>query len=261
MSDRVDLSAQLMRADAPLPPALHALAARLAPDARLVPVWRNALGGLTVRLYPHRARASLVLKWSPAGREVALADERARLDWAGRYHAVPRVLDAGETDDGEGGVAEWMLTAALPGDSAVSDRWRAEPRTAVRAIGTGLRRLHDALPVAECPFVGPRLDGEPGIEHPVVAHGDACAPNTLLDDDGRFLAHVDLGALGVADRWSDLAIASLSLGWNYGPGWDAELYDAYGIEPDERLIRLWRARWNADSEPADDDGSIIGAAL
>jgi kanamycin kinase len=31
----------------------------------------------------------------------------------------------------------------------------AEPRTAVRAIGTGLRLLHDRLPVADFPFGSP----------------------------------------------------------------------------------------------------------
>lgn len=249
MATRIDLSAQLLRGDSPVPPALRALAERLAPDSRLVPLWRNDLGGVTVRLDPHRARASLVLTWRPPGREVEIAEERARLEWAGQFHPVPRVLDAGEADDGAGDSAQWMLTAAIPGDSAVADRWRAEPRTAVRAIGEGLRRLHDALPIANCPFSGPALDrvigdGEPEVEHLVVAHGDACAPNTLLDDDGRFLAHVDLGALGVADRWSDLAIASMSLTWNYGPGWEHEFFAAYGIEPQPRRLGAWRDRWN-----------------
>ena len=35
---------------------------------------------------------------------------------------------------------------------AVADRWTAEPRTAVTAIGQGLRALHEALPVRDCPF-------------------------------------------------------------------------------------------------------------
>lgn len=45
------------------------------------------------------------------------------------------------------------------------------------------------------------------------------------------------GELGVADRWADLAVATLSLGWNY-PGrlWDAEFFDAYGIEADPERI-------------------------
>ena len=44
----------------------------------------------------------------------------------------------------------------------------------------------------------------PAIDRAVVCHGDACCPNTLLAADGSPIAHVDLGALGVADRW-DLA--------------------------------------------------------
>jgi hypothetical protein len=43
---------------------------------------------------------------------------------------------------------------------------------------------------------------------------------------------VDLGALGVADRWADLAIATWSTTWNYGPQWQVPLLDAYGTAPD-----------------------------
>jgi aminoglycoside phosphotransferase len=54
-------------------------------------------------------------------------------------------------------------------------------------------------------------------------------------DGGRCCGHVDFGGLGVADRWADLAVATLSLGWNYpGRRWDAEFFDAYGVEPDPR---------------------------
>jgi kanamycin kinase len=52
------------------------------------------------------------------------------------------------------------------------------------------------------------LAGVPPIDRLVVCHGDSCALNTLLAADGRWSAHVDLGALGVADRWADLAIAT-----------------------------------------------------
>ena len=65
----------------------------------------------------------------------------------------------------------------------------------------------------------------------MVCHGDACAPNTLLYDDGTFAAHVDLGALGVADRWADLAVAAWSTEWNYGPGYDEIVYVGYGSPP------------------------------
>ncbi len=78
----------------------------------------------------------------------------------------------------------------------------------------------------------------------VVCHGDACAPNTLLTDDGRWSGHVDLGALGRGDRWADLAIATWSTQWNYGQGWEGLLLDAYGIEPDHDRTRYYRLLWD-----------------
>ena len=56
-----------------------------------------------------------------------------------------------------------------------------------------------------------------------------------------------LGDLAVGDRWADLAIASLSLDWNFGEGHQDELFEAYGIEPDEERIRYYRALWHLES--------------
>jgi kanamycin kinase len=86
----------------------------------------------------------------------------------------------------------------------------------------------------------------PPVDVLVVCHGDSCAPNTLLADDGRFTGHVDLGALGVADRWADLAIATWSTTWNYGPGWETLLLDAYGVAPDPDRTRYYRLLWDLD---------------
>ena len=79
----------------------------------------------------------------------------------------------------------------------------------------------------------------------MVCHGDPCAPNTLVDDAGRFTAIVDVGRLGVADRWADLAVASMSLDWNWGPGWQPAFFAAYGIAPDAERIAYYRALWDA----------------
>jgi kanamycin kinase len=85
----------------------------------------------------------------------------------------------------------------------------------------------------------------PPIDRLVVCHGDTCAPNTLIDDDGRFSANVDFGRLGAADRWADLAVATMSIGWNCGNVDEQLLWDAYGIEPDKDRIEYYRALWNA----------------
>ncbi|MCK9796000.1 aminoglycoside 3'-phosphotransferase [Isoptericola sp. 4D.3] len=227
----------------------------------VTPVWRNELGGLTFRLAVRGgttpvgvADGDRYVKWVPAGTpELDLDAEAERLEWAGRYTPVPRVLERGEDATGA-----WLLTAGIPGRSAVDPRWLARPEVAARAVGAGLRALHDALPVDDCPFSWSvpdrvaRLDpaarllvGDvPETDRLVVCHGDPCAPNTLLDDGGRWTAHVDLDALGVADRWADLAVASYSLEWNYGDGYEPAFFDAYGIEPDAERIAFYRRLWD-----------------
>ena len=225
------------------PVELPALVRERAPRAEAV--WLNLVGGLTFR----DETGGRFLKWNPLGTAVSLADERDRLAWVIRFLPVPEVFERGEL----------LVTRAIPGEGAVAARWLAEPRTAVRAIGEGLRALHDALPVDECPFAWStedrlaRLDPEsrvaigaaPPVERLVVCHGDACAPNTLVSAEGRWIGHVDLATLGVADRWADLAVATMSLGWNYGDGWEAEFFDAYGIDPDADRIAYYRDLWNA----------------
>jgi kanamycin kinase len=251
----------------PVPPAVCALARGRA----LIPVWQNDLGGLTWRVGD-----DLFVKWAPAGSGLELAQEAERLRWAGRFSAVPVVLDCGDDEAGC-----WLLTVALPGATAVHPRWRSDPATAVVGIGTGLRALHEELPVAECPYdwsaaarlsdVHRRADAgslEPAGWHPlhaalslpevlarlaevpdadqvVVCSGDACSPNTLLADDGSCSGHVDLGQLGVADRWADLAVATWSTQWNYGPGWEEELLAAYGVAPDPVRTAYYRLLWDA----------------
>ncbi|HEY0165565.1 MAG TPA: phosphotransferase [Jatrophihabitans sp.] len=84
----------------------------------------------------------------------------------------------------------------------------------------------------------------PAIDHLVVCHGDACAPNTLVSAQGRWTGHVDFGSLGVADRWADLAIATWSADWNYGPGWSDRLLAAYGVEADPVRMRYYRLLWD-----------------
>ncbi|NUP50311.1 MAG: aminoglycoside 3'-phosphotransferase [Catenulispora sp.] len=235
------------------------------------PVWANELGGSTFRLGagPHARYA----KWAPAGSGPDLAGEAARMRWAGTFVTVPRVLELGSNDDGD-----WLVTAALDGDMAVIDRWKAEPATAVRVIGEALRMFHDTLPVADCPFSASaeervaeaernaarledrtfhpdyrhltpaealkRVADIPPIDELVVCHGDTCAPNTLLATDGSFAGHVDLGRLGVADRWSDLAIATWSTTWNYGENWQEPLLDAYGVAPDAERTEYYRLLWS-----------------
>ena len=48
----------------------------------------------------------------------------------------------------------------------------------------------------------------------------------------------------MADRWADLAVATWSTTWNYGPGWETPLLEAYGVAPDPERTRYYRLLWD-----------------
>ena len=104
---------------------------------------------------------------------------------------------------------------------------------------------HQHLPLARALELAADI---PPVDRLVVCHGDACAPNTLLTDDGRWSGHVDLGQLGVADRWADLADRHLEHGM--------ELRARMGRRPARRVRD--RSRPGADPllPPAVGSGSL-----
>ncbi|MBO0594440.1 aminoglycoside 3'-phosphotransferase [Nesterenkonia sp. E16_7] len=242
-------------ADTPVPVLLQrSLEALGLGAARLSPIWRNGARGLTFSVASGGVAAPIdfYAKWNPDAVGESLTQEAERLAWIQGRHPAPTVVDLILE-----GPEEVLLTRALPGESAVAPRWKADPDLALRALGTGLRRLHDLDP-QDCPFdwgVEHRLrtaglaaeppGDAPSLDRLVLCQGDPCAPNTLLAADGSFLAHVDLGRHGVADRWADLAVMSMSLAWNFSGYDEATFWSAYGIEPEAHRIEYYRRLWDA----------------
>jgi aminoglycoside phosphotransferase len=218
------------------------------------------------------------LKRVPAGAAVTLRGEAARMRWAAQAGLpVPPVIVACAA-----GQAEWLLTDALPGTNAVESDLRRDPAALVPVLAAGLRRFHLA-PTESCPFpfrienalarvrqrvAAGLIDGaamhpehahlnpeaalaelerlRPESEDLVVCHGDYCLPNVLISGD-RATGFVDLGELGVADRWRDLAIGTWSVTWNLGPGWEDEFLASYGAGRDDRRTAFYRLLYDMTS--------------
>jgi kanamycin kinase len=191
--------------------------------------------------------------------------------WAAPYLSVPRVLTCEQFD-----AVTVLLTDGLPGRDATDPVWQDDLPALVQALGRGLRSFHDAVGEEWCPFrfeisralehVARRVATDdvdpagfheehasftpatalaeleacvPADEELVVCHGDYCAPNVLLEH-GAVTGYVDLGELGVADRWWDVAVGAWSAGWNFGVELEPLFYEAYGIAPDDARIRFYR---------------------
>jgi len=201
----------------------------------------------------------------------SLAHEAERMRWARPHLPVPELVESGSADS-----VDWLITDAVPGVDATDPSLIEQPTRVIDLLAQGLRRFHDA-PVEACPFDF-RLDtalqhvrrrvatgaidassdfhaeyqhlsvyeavarlqrDRPDTEDLVVCHGDYCFPNVVIDHN-RVAGFVDLGELGVADRWWDLAVATWSTVWNLGPGYEDVFLNAYGIAADPARIAYYR---------------------
>ena len=234
---------------------------------------RNLVGQAGAAVYRLRTPqgADVYLKHGRGEAAQAITDEMVRLRWLTELMPVPALLHF----EGSGDEA-WLLTGALPGRTAWE--WLAgEPHrmpSIVASLAHLMARLH-AVPLTSCAFNADhvrrladarrRLDAGlvdaedfdearadwapedvwqemqrllPLAVDPVVSHGDFSLDNILLDAEGRVTGMIDLGRVGVADRYQDLAIL-----WNclseFGPQAQSALFAAYGIEePDERKLNF-----------------------
>jgi len=233
--------------------------------------YRNLIGEAGAAVYRlHRTgQPDLYLKHATGVAAGALVDEMARLRWLADLLLVPALQHFECSGDDA-----WLLTSAVPGRTAYE--WLVdEPARApaiVSALANLMARVH-ALPVELCPFnahhslrmavARRRLDGGlidatdfdearagwtpedvwqemmrllPLVPDPVVTHGDFSLDNVLLDAEGQVTGVIDVGRVGVADRYQDLAIL-----WNcleeFGTPAQEALFTAYGItQPDSRKL-------------------------
>jgi len=246
--------------------------------AQLAPGWEPVLAyrlvpGLTTWRLTGPGGAVRFAKVDAVGgsRFPSLRGEADRMRWAAAYLPVPTVVALEQL-----GTTTVLVTEALGGRDGTHARWRGDLPGLVRALAIGLRTFHDATGAASCPFsfdlaralehVRRRVasgaidpggfhdehahltpaaaleqleESAPDDEDLVVCHGDYCPPNVLVAQ-GKVCGYVDLGELGVADRWWDVAVGAWSAGWNFGPELEPLFYESYGIAPDGDRIAFYR---------------------
>jgi len=211
------------------------------------------------------------------------AGELARLRWLADRSPIPTPEVLGDAvDDQRRGWLVTAEVPGIPSHDPTL--LVPDARPLVEAVGAGLRRFHDVLDPGSCPFsyrvdalvtsaearvaqggVDPstmasttyrRSSPERLLEHLVatrpdtpaedlvVAHGDPCQPNLLIDPTApageRLCGLVDVGRVGVSDRYRDLAIAIRSLLMNLDPEVVPWFLDAYGLrDPDPQRLEWY----------------------
>lgn len=225
-------------------------------------------GGAVYRLHGKLGFPDLFLKHGVNCFAADLTDEMVRLDWLSRHVPVPAV-EHFVAIPGEA----WLLMNAMPGRTAYQTFLESpdDNGAIVDALARFLQRFH-AIPPEDCPFnsdhrhrlarARERIDAElvdeadfdeeregwnaervwdaaqellPLESDRVVTHGDFSLDNIMILD-GEVVGCIDVGRVGLADRYQDLAILWNSLG-EFEPGLQDRLLARYGIgEPNERKL-------------------------
>jgi aminoglycoside 3'-phosphotransferase I len=227
-------------------------------------------GGAVFRLHSKSDSPDLYLKHGSGAVADDITDEMSRLCWLAGRVPVPAVKNFVRTP-----MEAWLLIEAMPGKTAYQmlEASHHNHLDIVDALAAFLRRLH-AIPVCECPFnsahtsrltqARARIDAGlidvddfdderqgwsadqvweamqsqlPLAPDPVVTHGDFSLDNLLMQN-GEVVGCIDVGRLGIADRYQDLAII-----WNCLGEFDSSLqerfWQKYGVpEVDERKLEF-----------------------
>jgi kanamycin kinase len=64
---------------------------------------------------------------------------------------------------------------------------------------------------------------------------------------GRVVGYLDLGDVGLADRWRDIAVGTWATTWNVGPGFEDLFVRTYGIEWDRDRTAFYRLLFDLES--------------
>ena len=202
------------------------------------------------------------LKISEKNTRYPVLDEKKRLDWLAGRVPVPEVLHYAENE-----THQFLLTSALDSLHPMHDKLNWSPQDRIRVLADAARKFH-SLPVSECPFswrIPEQIEAarkyinstkikthllekqwqhhtpqslfeivlalKPQNEDLVVAHGDLYPVNMRVSSaEKTILGYIDVGRMGIADRYTDLALIANAIRWHYGAGWIPYFFRAYGID-------------------------------
>lgn len=223
--------------------------------------------------------ADKVLKIQPETEETR--SERAVMRWLKGKISAPEIL-ADVQKDGK----NYLLMTRIPGKMSCDQEYLENPGLLVSLLAKALKTLW-SVEITDCPAVWnldaklgaarknveqglvdvnnvePESFGENGFSDPaallswleanrpeeelVLSHGDFCLPNIFLEKE-KLSGFIDLGRMGLADKWQDIALCYRSLKHNfegyYGgkvyEGFDPDiLFEALGIEPDWQKLNYY----------------------
>ncbi len=221
----------------------------------------------------------MVLKIQPVSK--SYENEHLMMNWLKNKISVPECI-CNVTENGK----NYLLMSKIGGKMSCEDEYMSDPNLLISVLAEAMKKLWK-VDISDCPvkndlstvlkeaeyrvesgFVDvsdaePDTFGKGGFKDPeellrwlydnkpkenlVLSHGDFCLPNVFINGD-KFSGFVDIGRMGVADKYQDIALCYRSLkhnfdgiysGISYGGYDDKMFFNALEIEPDFDKIRYY----------------------
>ena len=210
-----------------------------------------------------------------------IKNEQTMMNWLENKVSVPKCI-CNIIENGQ----NYFLMSRIDGKMSCDDEYLNKPEFLVSVLAEALKSLW-SIDISGCPVKNdlstmlsaaeyrvehglvdiddaePETFGEGGFSDPdellkwlydnkpkedfVLSHGDFCLPNIFINE-GRFSGFVDIGRMGIADRYKDIALCYRSLKHNFSGRFSGKTYkgfndnmffEALGIEPDFEKIRYY----------------------
>lgn len=221
----------------------------------------------------------MVLKIQQTNKEIK--NEYSIMKWLEQSEKLPHVLAYEQQEQ-----QSYLLMSKMQGELSCDKQYMTRPEVLFRIVTEGMKWLW-SVDISDCPCnntlahklkqaefqvthglvdlenTEPETFSENGFANPeallqwlyenqpkeelVLSHGDYCLPNIFAKEDA-FCGFVDVGRMGIADKWQDIALCYRSLAHNFAGKYngisygtfDASLFfEMLGVEPDWKKIRYY----------------------
>lgn len=212
------------------------------------------------------------LKVSSTSAQYPAKNDFLRLKWLNGRITTPQIVHYAETES-----QQFLLMSNCAGLHPLHDdlNWTAQTRLDV--LIQALNNFH-AIPTDDCPYrlsfdaqialaqhniehdlvrqdlweaenIGRSIEDlfaefvalKPSQEDWVLTHGDMYPINIRVDEQTRAITgFIDVGAMAVADRYTDLVPITNAIGWHHGKQWVDTFWEQYGLVPDVDKLRFYQ---------------------